>query len=192
MPWSAASRWVWGEWRAGWPGEAAGWWEAGEGPARDGEAGQPLVPGDVIDRLDPGNGEPASTIPGNGNLYTSLIPGGMFGSLVWVLLRWLPCPTSVCSVAVFTWVSPLKWFQSSSIHNGPLLSFKGRLSSASSFHASLLQALYPQVVSQAPQHFRSSKKQATCEGCFACQSICSSFPFTLACLGQYTHRSFQW
>ena len=34
-------------------------------------------------------------------------------------------------------------------------------------------ALCPQVVSQASQHFRSSKNQATCEGCFACQSICS-------------------
>ena len=54
--------------------------------------------------------------------------------------------------------------------------FNGRSSSASSFQAiqtidgvrSL--ALYPQVVSQASQHFRSSEKQATCEGCFACQS----------------------
>ena len=34
-------------------------------------------------------------------------------------------------------------------------------------------ALSPQVVSQASQHFRSSEKQTTCEGCFACQSICS-------------------
>ena len=34
-------------------------------------------------------------------------------------------------------------------------------------------ALCPQVVSQASQHFRSSKKQATCEGCFARQSVCS-------------------
>ena len=42
--------------------------------------------------------------------------------------------------------------------------------------ASLLQvidgvvslALYPQVVSQAPQHIRASEKQATGEGCFAC------------------------
>ena len=50
-----------------------------------------------------------------------------------------------------------------------------------SFHASLLQAidgvmssaLCPQVVSQASQHFRSSEKQATCEDCFARQSICS-------------------
>jgi len=34
-------------------------------------------------------------------------------------------------------------------------------------------ALCPQVVSQAPQHFRSSEKQATCEGCFARQFTCS-------------------
>ena len=57
----------------------------------------------------------------------------------------------------------------------------GRSSSTSSFHVSLLQAiggvmslaLCPQVVSQAPQHFRSSEKQATCEGCLALQFICS-------------------
>ena len=67
------------------------------------------------------------------------------------------------------------------IDDGPLSSFQGRSSSASSFHASLLQAidgmmslaLCPQVVSQASQHFRSSEKQATCEGCFARQSTCS-------------------
>ena len=49
----------------------------------------------------------------------------------------------------------------------PLSSFQGRSSSASSFHASLLQAidsemflaLCPHVVSQAPQHFRSSETQ---------------------------------
>ena len=29
------------------------------------------------------------------------------------------------------------------------------------------------VVSQAPQHFRSYDTQATCGGCFVCQSICS-------------------
>ena len=34
-------------------------------------------------------------------------------------------------------------------------------------------ALYPQVVSQAPQHFRSSEKRATCEGCSARLSVCS-------------------
>ena len=67
------------------------------------------------------------------------------------------------------------------IDYGPLSSFQGRSFSASSFHASFLQvidgmmclALCPQVVSQAPQHFRSSEKQATCEGCFTRQSICS-------------------
>ena len=67
------------------------------------------------------------------------------------------------------------------IVDGPLLSFQGRSSSASSFNASLLQvisgvmslALCPQVVSQASQHLRSSKKQATCDSCFACQCICS-------------------
>ena len=50
---------------------------------------------------------------------------------------------------------------------------QGRSSSAYSFHASLLQAidgvmslaLCPQVVSRAPQHFRSSGTQATCDGC---------------------------
>ena len=34
-------------------------------------------------------------------------------------------------------------------------------------------ALCPQVVSQASQHFRSSKQQAICVGCFARQSVCS-------------------
>ena len=60
--------------------------------------------------------------------------------------------------------------------DGPLSSFQGRSSSASSFNVSLLQAidgvmslaLCRQVVSQAPPHFRSSEKQATC---FARQSI---------------------
>ena len=61
------------------------------------------------------------------------------------------------------------------IDDGPLSSFKGRSSSASSFHASLLQAIdrwcdvlwvCTQVVSQAPQHFRSSEKQATSGGCW--------------------------
>ena len=58
---------------------------------------------------------------------------------------------------------------------------RGWSSSASSFHASLLKvidgvvflALRPLVVSLAPRHFRSSEKQATCEGCFAGHSICS-------------------
>ena len=52
--------------------------------------------------------------------------------------------------------------------------FKGRSSSDSSFHASLLQtidvvmslALCLQVVSQDPQHFRSAETQAACNGFF--------------------------
>ena len=56
------------------------------------------------------------------------------------------------------------------IDDGPLSSFQGRSSSASPFHASLLQAigavlslaLCPQVVSQAP-----------CEGCFSRHCVCS-------------------
>ena len=56
-----------------------------------------------------------------------------------------------------------------------LSTFQGRSSSASSFQPSRLQAidgvmslaLCPQVVSQAPQHFRPSETQATCGGCFA-------------------------
>ena len=60
----------------------------------------------------------------------------------------------------------------------PLKRFQDRLAS---FRASLLQAiggqmsltLCSQVVSQAPQHLRSFEKQVTCEGCFACQRVCS-------------------
>ena len=66
-----------------------------------------------------------------------------------------------------------------------LSSFQGRSSSASSVHASLLQAidgvlslvLWPQVVSQVSQHFRSSEKQATCEGCIFRQYICLVISF---------------
>ena len=54
------------------------------------------------------------------------------------------------------------------------LSFEGRSSSASPFYVPLLQAIdgvaslafRPQVVFQAPQHFRSSETQATCGDCF--------------------------
>ena len=66
------------------------------------------------------------------------------------------------------------------IDDGPHSSFQGRSSSASSFHASLFQAidgvmslaLCPQVMSQVGQHFRSSEKQITYKGCFSRQSIC--------------------
>ena len=52
-------------------------------------------------------------------------------------------------------------------------------------------ALCPQVMSQAPGHLRSFEKQATCDGCFARQSVCSAISFKPACPGQYTHMSFQ-
>ena len=52
-------------------------------------------------------------------------------------------------------------------------------------------ALCPQVVSQAPQYFRSSEKQATCEGYFSRQSICSAMSFPPACPGQFIHMSFR-
>ena len=67
-----------------------------------------------------------------------------------------------------------------------------RPSHASSFQASYMicgvmsLALCP----QAPQHFRSSEKQAICEGSITASVSARSFPFTLACSGQYTHRSF--
>ena len=68
-------------------------------------------------------------------------------------------------------MSPLKQFNNHLIDDGPLSSFERRYFSASSFHASLLQAidgvmslaLCPQVVSQAPQYFRSFEKKDTCE-----------------------------
>ena len=71
------------------------------------------------------------------------------------------------------------------IDDGPFSSSQGRLLSASSFYASLLQsidcvmsmALCPQVASQAPQQFRSSETKAVCDGCFSHQSICSVISF---------------
>ena len=89
----------------------------------------------------------------------------------------------ICAIPRLSEVSPtlpLERFQCL-IDDDALPSFQGRSSTASSFYASLLQAidgvmslaLCPQVVSQAPQHFKSSETQAACEGCFACQSICS-------------------
>ena len=67
------------------------------------------------------------------------------------------------------------------IDDGSLSSLQGRSSSASFLNAPFLRAtggvtslaLCPQSVSQTSQRFRSSEKQATCEGCFACQSVCS-------------------
>ena len=67
----------------------------------------------------------------------------------------------------------------------PFIKFRGRSSGASSFHACLFQAvdgvmsfdLCPQVKPQAAQHFRFCETQAICDGCFACQCICSVVSF---------------
>ena len=64
----------------------------------------------------------------------------------------------------------LKWFQCSSVWRW--LSLVLSCLSPPSDRCVMSLALCPQVVSQAPQHFRS-EKLATCEGCFARQSICS-------------------
>ena len=106
------------------------------------------------------------------------------------------CSVQFCSrVYLFAWNWPYAFHplsrrfpqccprNSSNVHlidDGSLSSFQGRSSSASSFHASLFQAidgvlslvLYPQVLSQVPQHFRSSETQATYDGCFSRQPIC--------------------
>ena len=82
---------------------------------------------------------------------------------------------------------PLSCFQGrSSIDDGPLSCFQGISSSASSFHASLPQAvdgvmsldLYPQVVSLVRAALPASLSAL-------------SFPFIPACPGQYTNRSFR-
>ena len=79
------------------------------------------------------------------------------------------------------------------IDDGPLSSFQGRSSSASSFHASVLQAiggvlslaLCPQVVSQAP----CSKPLVRVA--FPAIVSARSFLFTPACSRQCTHRVFE-
>ena len=49
-------------------------------------------------------------------------------------------------------------------------------------------ALCPQVMSRAPQHFRSSEMQTTFEGCFAHWSICLVISHHSGMSRQYTHR----
>ena len=74
----------------------------------------------------------------------------------------------ICAPPHLSQVSPIlpfKQVQNRLMDDGPLSSFQGRSSSASSFHASLFQviggvmylALCSQVLSQVPQHFRSSE-----------------------------------
>ena len=79
-------------------------------------------------------------------------------------------------------MSPLKRFQCSSDWRWPSLVLSSLSLPLSTPLSSLV--LYPQVVSQAPQHFRSSEKQATCKGYFAVSLCARSFPFTPAFSGQ--------
>ena len=79
------------------------------------------------------------------------------------------CPKSTYALHPISQKFPQQTFETVSnvrlIDDGPLSSFQGRSSSASSFHVPLLQpidgvmflALCQQVVSQASQHFRSSE-----------------------------------
>ena len=89
-------------------------------------------------------------------------------------------------------VSPRCLSSSSSVR--PTDDGQGRSSSAFASYAIdgvMSLALCPQVVSQAPQHFRPFETQATYDGCFARQSICSvsSLQSGTARLGHYVHRS---
>ena len=85
------------------------------------------------------------------------------------------------------------------IDDGPLSYFQGRLLSASTFHTSLYKAitgvmclaLWLHVMSQAPQHFRSSETKPLVMIALPTSLSAGSFPFSLACPRQYTHRSFQ-
>ena len=75
-------------------------------------------------------------------------------------------------IYIFTQKSPYITRSNPSLRIFLTSPFERRYFSASSFHASLLQAidgvmslaLCPQVVSQAPQYFRSFEKKDTCEG----------------------------
>ena len=75
---------------------------------------------------------------------------------------------------------PLKYSSNARLIDDGCLSHpvnKGRLalplSAPGAIDGVMYSVLYLQVVSGAPPHFRSSEKQATCEGCFARQCICS-------------------
>ena len=84
--------------------------------------------------------------------------------------------------------------------DGPFSSFQERWSRAFFLSTALLQAidgvmslgLYLQVVSQAPQHFRSHETQANCDGCF-CSPVylLGHFLLTRVHAEQYIHRNFR-
>ena len=76
--------------------------------------------------------------------------------------------------------SPSLWFPQHCLWNGSSVYLTDKedclalpLSLLQAVNGVMSLALCIQVVSQASQHFRAFKKQTTCEGCFAHQSICS-------------------
>ena len=103
--------------------------------------------------------------------YTSW--AALFSSIWYVCARKNPYAFHPVS-QTFPPTLPLKRFQCPSDCRWPSLVLSGNIVWHFLLHASLLQAidgvmflaLCPKVVSQAPQHFRSSEKQATCVGCF--------------------------
>ena len=66
---------------------------------------------------------------------------------------------------------PLIGFPSTDLETIPM--FVCLMMALSSLEGRQSSALCPHVVSQAAQHFRSTERQATCDGCFSCYSICS-------------------
>ena len=113
---------------------------------------------------------------------------GSRGFSVHLSSRWYLCTRKnpICTPPCLSEVSQRCLWNSSNVRlidDGPLSSFQGRSSNASSFHASLLQsmdavmslALCPQVVRVALPASLSAR----------------SFPFSPACPEQYTHRSFR-
>ena len=82
--------------------------------------------------------------------------------------------------------------------DGLLSSFQRRSTSASAFHASLLQviegvissALCPHVVSQVPQYLRFMRRKPLAMVALPISPAARSFLFTPACPGQYIHSLF--
>ena len=94
--------------------------------------------------------------------------------------RWYLCAQKSPYVPYsFSQKFPLRCLWNSSIvrliDDGPVSSFHGRFLALPLVQLMVwcYLALCLQMVSQTHQHFRSSEKQTTCEGCFARQSICS-------------------
>ena len=129
------------------------------------------------------------------NLYLSQInclPPFLFSSRWYLCARkspWLCAPPSLRSFPNTVCLNDY----------GPLLSYQGRSSSTSSFHTSLLQvingvmslALCSKIVSQVPQHLTLPRCKPLVMVALPASLSAWSFPFTPACPGRYTHRSFE-